>query len=399
MTCKISRPDPQTLFNQIKDMFSATVLGGGQVIPESNEWYVVANDYAMTEQFYAIADQMWRETNPETACCENLFIIAAQHGVFPRPAGFAEGYVKLTGTPNTSLPASIEVNTSAGTYISVGTVPTALDSNGVAVVRVRALTPGPGGNSSGQVTTGVLTTPVPGINTEVEVCGGTFCGGTDAEDCEAFRQRYLDRLAYKPRATAAWITQKLLEWPCATRVCTREGDCCRCDPECGECGCIGCGDKLEFYVFFDDSFPCGIPPENVVNDMNIWMFGEHQGYGEGQVEVGVCGSLYVAKPVYVNVLIDIAGCPTIAQKEAIEADVRDLFSTICPSVPLQTRQVEVIVANIIGAATNIDVRFEIIDPDPEKAFVTDCSLEPRCDYIPCIQDIEFSTPAPLTGSC
>ena len=80
-------------------MFSSTVLGGGKVIPESNEWYVVSNDYAAAEQFYAIADQMWRETNPETACCENLYKMAAQHGVFPRPATHAEGYAKLTGVP------------------------------------------------------------------------------------------------------------------------------------------------------------------------------------------------------------------------------------------------------------------------------------------------------------
>ena len=46
----------------------------------------ITNDYAAAEQFYAIADQMWRETNPETACCENLYKMAAQHGVFPRPA-------------------------------------------------------------------------------------------------------------------------------------------------------------------------------------------------------------------------------------------------------------------------------------------------------------------------
>ena len=67
-------------------MFASTVLGGGKVIPRVNEWYVVANDYAMAEQFYAIADQMWRENNPETACCDNLYKMAAQHGVFPAPA-------------------------------------------------------------------------------------------------------------------------------------------------------------------------------------------------------------------------------------------------------------------------------------------------------------------------
>src|SRR5262245_10212413 len=123
MSCIILRPDPQTLFNQFRDAFSSTVLGGGKVIPESNEWYVVANDYAAAEQFFAIADQMWRETNPETACCDNLYKMAAQHGVFPRPATNAQGYAKITGVPGTAVPSYLEISTTQGIYVSVGTTP------------------------------------------------------------------------------------------------------------------------------------------------------------------------------------------------------------------------------------------------------------------------------------
>src|SRR5262245_66668595 len=114
MACIITRPDPQILFNRIRDMFSVNVLGGATVVPESNEWYVISNDYAMAEQFYAIADQMWRETNPETACCDNLYKMAAQHGVFPRPAVHAEGYAKLTGVSETDVPSAIEIPTPLG---------------------------------------------------------------------------------------------------------------------------------------------------------------------------------------------------------------------------------------------------------------------------------------------
>ena len=84
----------------LKNMsLTGTVLGGAQVIPESNEWYVISNDYAAAEQFYAIADQMWRETNPETACCDNLYKMAARNGMFPYPPKHAEGYARLTGNP------------------------------------------------------------------------------------------------------------------------------------------------------------------------------------------------------------------------------------------------------------------------------------------------------------
>ena len=139
----------------------------------------------------------------------------------------------------------------------------------------------------------------------------------------------------------AWIKQKILEFPCATRVCVREGACCRCDAECGDCGCKNCGNRMEFYVLFDGVFPCGIPPENVVDDIDDWLFGEHQGYGEGQVEIGVCGEIFVPMPLMVNVIIDIEGCPSSAQKQIIEDQITALFQRICPSMPLRVKQTRI----------------------------------------------------------
>jgi hypothetical protein len=404
MACVILRPEPQVLFDRLRNSFSNTVLGGGKVIPESNEWYVIANDYAAAEQFYAVADQMWRERNPETACCENLYIMAAQNGVFPRPASHAEGYAKLTGVPHTPVPAYFEVQTNIGTFSSVGSVPLELSQEGEVIVRIRALTPGTGMNANGNVTTGTLTTAAPNINTEVLICGGQFCGGAGEESCEDFRKRYLNRLAYHPRATMAWIKEKFLEFPCATRVCIREGSCCRCEPDCGcsqECGCINCGNNMNFYVLFDTVFPCGIPPVNVVEDITRWMFGEHQGYGEGEVEIGVCGQVFPIKPLPVNVIIDIAGCPSTAQKQLIENDVRALFQRICPSMDLCAKQIDLIVAAVIGTGINAAARFEIVGYEEEKppyprelAYVDHCCIYPECDVLPCINEVSFTTPEP-----
>jgi len=399
MTCTIPRPDPQELFDHLQSMFSSTVLGGGKIIPESNEWYVVTNDYAMAEQYYAIADQMWRETNPETACCENLYKMAARNGVFPKPAAHSTGYAKLTGIVGSAVPLSFEIQTAKGTYVSVGTIPLTIPASGEVIVQIRALTPGSEMNAVGSVTTGTLVTPAPGINSEVLICGGSFCGGTEAEDCEAFRKRYLERLSYQPKATMAWIKAKLMEFPCATRVCVREGACCRCEAECGDCGCKNCGNRMEFYVLFDSVFPCGIPPQNVVDDITTWMFGEHQGYGEGQVEIGVCGRIYAPIPLYVNVLIDIEGCPSAAEKQLIEDQTRALFQRICPSMPLTTKQFELIIASIIGAEINAQVRFEVVgyeDAKPpyprELVYADHCGLEPECDVLPCLNQITFTTP-------
>jgi Baseplate J-like protein len=403
MTCTITRPDPQELFDHLKNMFSSTVLGGGKIYPESNEWYVVTNDYAAAEQFYAIADQLWRESNPETACCENLYKMAAQHGVFPQPASHAEGYARLTGIPGSAVPPSFEIQTSNGTYISVGTVPLTMPASGTVVVRIRALTPGADMNAGGEVTTGTLTTPAPGIDPEVTICGGSFCGGSEEESCEEFRKRYMARLAYQPKATMAWIKQKLMEFPCATRVCIREGTCCRCNADCEdcpECGCTNCGSAMQFYVLFDGIFPCGIPPQHVIDDIQTWLFGEHQGYGEGQVEIGVCGSIHAPRPLVVNVYIDIEGCPSSAQKQMIEDHIVALFQRVCPSMPLRVKQLDLIVASIIGPEFNTQVRFEVVGyegqvpPYPrDDVWVTACGdLEPECDVLPCLNDVFFVGP-------
>src|SRR6188768_2941935 len=136
MACIILRPDPKVLFDQIQHMFSSTVLGGGRIVPESNEWYVVANDYAAAEQYFAIADQMWRENNPETACCDNLYKMAARNGVYPLPASHASGYAKLTGIPGSAVPPQLEIVTSQGTYVSVGTVPFTMPSTSNLVIRI-----------------------------------------------------------------------------------------------------------------------------------------------------------------------------------------------------------------------------------------------------------------------
>lgn len=407
MACVTLRPDPQALFNQLQSMFSSTVLGGGKVIPESNEWYVVANDYAMAENFYAVADQMWREANPETACCENLYKMAAQNGIYPRPASYAEGYAKLTGVPGSAVPPNLEIQTNIGVFGSVDTAPMTIPSTGSLIIRIRAYVPGPTMNADGNATDGTLVTTAPGIDAAVQICGGQSCGGSIAEDCEAFRKRYLERLAYHPKATMAWVKEKLMEWPCVSRVAVREGACCRCDPDCEDgLGCTNCGNHIELYVLFDDVFPCGIAPQYLIDEITKWLFGEHQGFGEGQLEIGVCGKLYTPVPLMVDVVIDIEGCPSAAQKQDITDQIRALFRRVSPSTPVRTKQFELIVASTVGADVNIDVRFQVVgyeNADPpyprDLVYATECALEPECDVLPCLNEVRFTGPTPTKSIC
>ena len=131
-------------------------------------------------------------------------------------------------------------------------------------------------------------------------------------------------------------------------------------------------------------FPCGIPPQYIVDDINDWLFGEHQGYGEGQVEIGVCGKIYAPKPLMVNVIIDIVGCPTSAQKQIISDQITALFKRICPSMPLRTKQIELIIASVIGAEVNAAARFEIVGyetvaADPRGWSTDQIRRGPTCD--------------------
>lgn len=394
MTCTLPRPEPQTLFDRIKNKFQNTVLGGATVIPESNEWYVVSNDYAMAEQFYALADQINKETNPETACCDNLYEMAEREGVFPLPATFAEGYVTITGTAGSTLPSYIEVTTSNGNFGSVSTLPATLPATGNTTFRVRAITPGATGNSNSADTTGTLVTPITGIESSATVNGGTLCGGTDAETCEQFRTRYVARKRYKPRATYEWLQEKLLEWPCATRVC-EEGDACCVITEEGLPACDPLT-NFQFYVMFDNTFENGIAPQCVNEEVEEWMFGSPQGRGLGQAEIGVCGTIRTAIPAVINIVVDTEECVSADQSAAITASLQSLFATLCPSVDLLQRMVDCAVADVLGAKASYFV--EMVSAD-DNSITNPCGdITPVCDGLPVLGTLTLQGPAFSEGN-
>jgi hypothetical protein len=421
MACNIERPEPQELFDRYKDKFSNTVLGGGTVIPESNEWYAVALNYAMAEEFYAIAEQAWKEQDPRQACADNLVEMAALDGVYPQPAVPAQGYVKLTGTAGSALPTPLEFTAGGVNFVTSSNTgqPTQISDDGTAIVRVRALTPGANGNVSTEV--GSMVTAVAGVSQEVEICGGSFCEGEDAETTESFRQRYLKRLQYQPRATLQWMQEKLLEWPCATRVILRQGNCCSsgCEQapqmgsavseECRDCGCVDCGGKMHFYVLFDSSFPNGIAPQSVLTEIEDWMFGSPQGYGLGQAEVGVCGRIASVTGVPVNVFIDIADCPTSTDLTTAQQVTQEFFQTVEPSVQVNGNDLAASISRVLGGA-DVDVRFELVNPDHgygagipasdgRVVYRTGCALEPDCDYMLTLNQINITSASSARTGC
>jgi uncharacterized phage protein gp47/JayE len=367
LTCNLKRPEPQVLFDRIKNQFQATVLNGGTVIPESTEWYVVANQYASEEALYSIAEQQWRERDPRQACCDNLISIAALDGVFPRPATFAKGYVKISGTAGSAVPSSLVVSFNDKNYkTDVGaTVPPVIPTQGFIVVRMVAEIPGPE-TASSSVSTGKLITQSAGLSNTVEIYGGQFCGGQAAEDCETFRTRYLARKQYQPKANFEWVKAKLLEWPCVTRVCIRDCSCC---PERG---------TLDLFVFFDGTFPYGIPPTNVLTDLENWYFGSPQGFGFGQAEWGQTGKFYAPTPIPVNIKVTDLPCSSSAQVEDIKQRITRMFDNLCPGKAICRRMIDAIIIQVLGPTCDFNVVMEPVGTGSQ--FCDD--FNPLCDELP-----------------
>lgn len=398
MTCTIARPNPQALFDTMTSLFSTTVLGGGTVIPESNEWYVVSLNYAMMETFYAISEEQWRKRDPRYACCGDLINLAGLDGVYPYAAKFAQGYGRISGTAGSALPSSIQISYSGKTYSSVGTLPATMPLTGALDLRFKAIEAGATGNVAGAGVNGTasLVNPIAGVDASVTIYGGRFCGGSEAEECEAFRARYLARRQFAPRATSAWIKQKLLEWPCVTRVCERSGSCCEAYLT-QEQACAAGTKEFQYYVIFDDTFANGLAPQCVVDEITTWMFGERQGYGEGQAEINICGRVYTAQALPVDVVIYGAECYTTSQRNEIVEQVTDLFKTFCPSQLVTTKQVELVISQILGYVPNLEVQFKT---ESTNADILPCGdIEPHCDYLVTLASIQFASDGPTLSGC
>lgn len=371
MTCIITRPEPQTLFDRIKNLFSAKVLGGAPVIPDSNEWYVVSNDYLAQELYYSIAEQQWRETDPRYMCCDNLVEWAARRGLYPRPASFSRGYVKLSGTPGATINPAFTVQFGSVTYaVDTGaTVASVIPAAGYAVVRMIAQTAGETGNGTSVIgNNGTLSTPMTGVSNTVEIYGGQFCAGRASETCDEFRTRVLARFAKPHRTRLDDIIEALRDFPCVTRAYLRACSCC------SERG------RLDMFVFMDDSFSHGIPPQSVLDDMTAWYFGSPQGFGKGVADYAMEGQFYAAETVPVQLTISNLPCSSQSQVEEIRARITLMFADLVPGAEICRRMIDAIVIQVVGFNCEYDVAMVVAD----RTLADPTSFVPECDELPII---------------
>jgi uncharacterized phage protein gp47/JayE len=182
---------------------------------------------------------------PDTAEAEHMERWAAIWGITRKPATTAGGMICVKGSDGIVFPAGFEFQRQDGArYISLEDKLVGQETPGEALVPVRALDPGTGGNAP-DMTPVQLSSPVLGVDAQA-IAVGNIAGGADAETDASLRSRLLARIRRPPRGGAAhdYITWAM-EVPGVTRAW--------CYPRESGIGTV----TVRFLM--DDSYPDGIP--------------------------------------------------------------------------------------------------------------------------------------------
>lgn len=326
--CVLPRPDIGELHAAMIAEFSKRLLGGAPVLPMSTEDVLAFIMSGAVNTMHGFVTQALKENNPATMCCDNLVRYASLHGIHLKAATRAKGYVALTGTPGALISSTMRfVGDSGREYkMDPGVTfnPTSIDTYGRAVVRTVANLGGTGFDQPVGTSLTVSTT-FPGIDGVAIVIGGGIQGGTDEESCDSLRARVVAaEQAGVLSANLKWYLEQSSRYPGVTRVCADECEGC-CDPQ-----------LITLYPFFEsiygdrDVAPYGVPPCEVLDAMNLWMFGKNAGKGEGLAPVGISGRYYAALPAFVGVTAYcFTSCPVGARDRMVAALKAHIRSRYC----------------------------------------------------------------------
>jgi len=384
--CVLPRPDITELQTAVATELSKRLLGGAPVLPMSTEDVLAFVLAGAVNTFHGFVTQALKENDPKTMCCDNLVKYAAIHGLNMHAATRAKGYVAVTGEPSAGIPGNIRFIGDAGKEYKldpgVTFNPVSLDADGKAVLRVVAVLGGTGFDvPAGTVL--VVTTTYPGIDINSTVVGNGISGGSDNESCESLRARVVAAdQAGVVSTNLKWYLQQSARYPGVTRVCADECEGC-CDPQ-----------MVNLYPFMEGVFgdsrtaPYGVPPCEVLEAMQEWMFGHSPGKGEGLAPVGIWGHYYAAVPTFVTVVAHcFRGCPIGARDrmlEALHTFIRSVYcvgSKICKE---QLRAVALTAAGPDNCFSNVTFEFDdsIRREDSAYAYL-------NCGNFLVLQDVEL----------
>lgn len=338
------------LYNKIEKMFSNIVLKGGSIIPESNEYYVISLLFAMIENINYAVDATLKEQNIETACCSNLYVLGANLGIYPKHKNFPTVIIKLTGKCGVLLSQNLTfqfqdlIFNSVYVYVNhIDNMPR-LNDKGEAFVfaEIRDYTLGTIDIQKGAK--GKLLEHILNVNTEVELISDV-CPGHDTETCEQFRNRLLDLRRYKKHNIVNIIQNVAWDFPCLSNLTVIENaDCCSFYNKIKlKSGCIVVLPNFN-NIFKDDEIP-----KEILEMLEIWLFGYPNGSGRGKAPIGVCG--YVLKTVLAKLKINIifeGRVPFISELKAINTAIVQYINNLPLGSTLRNYDIERITYDLVN---------------------------------------------------
>ncbi len=250
-------------------------------------------DFISRQHLAHLAEGVWLERK------------AFDYGITRLPSSRAAGAVVLTGSVGTAVPAGLVLIRADGVIYDT-TTPAVVDAGGICEVRVQARALGRASNARAGVAL-TLDSPFAGL-TSAAVAASGIGGGAEVEGDESLRQRLLFRLRNPPHGGAAhdyviWLR----EIPGISRVFV--------DPITA----ANARTTVGIWFLMDDIYANGIPLAADVATVLAYL--------EPRRPAGA--RLTVAAPTPVAVNVTIAGLvpDTIAVRNAVVAELDDLFRT------------------------------------------------------------------------
>lgn len=212
-----ARPTLTELIDRVlADIGSRVVGGDGSVLRRSLLGIIGTAEAGAAHQLYGYIDWVARQAIPDTAEGEWLERWAAIWGVVRKPATFAAGGLTFTGTDGSVIADGTIVQRQDG--VQYATQGAATLAAGSALVAVRAVTAGEGGNTAAGLKLSLLS-PIAGVQSAAAVAAGGIAAGDEVETDPRLLARLLLRIQTPPQGGAlADYVQWALLVPGVTRV-------------------------------------------------------------------------------------------------------------------------------------------------------------------------------------
>lgn len=194
-----NRPTLAEIRTQIESSIRSA-LGLGPLLARSVLSAIAAAIAGVVHQQHGHLDWISRQAFPDTADAEELDRLGGIYGVVRKTAGFAAGFVEVTGTIGAAIPSGTRWRLNDGTEFELDGVGVVLTA-GVQSLPIQAVVAGIDGNAPNDAVL-TLTSPIASVQTAA-TAAGALTGGATTESDDAYRARILERMQSPPRGGAA----------------------------------------------------------------------------------------------------------------------------------------------------------------------------------------------------